>query len=113
RPPRPLSLGWLPWAAALVLAAAGFAAGLRARRASEISVTRSSIEIPPEMDLDRWTSPAISPDGSTLVFSATGADRKRQLWIRRMDGFALQPLAGPDGAKQPFWAPDRDWAGVV
>ena len=105
-PARRRSLGWLPWTAALVLAAAGFAAGLRARHASEISVTRSSIEIPPEMDLDRWTSPAISPDGSTLVFSATGADRKRQLWIRRMDGFAVQPIAGTDDAMGPFWSPD-------
>jgi eukaryotic-like serine/threonine-protein kinase len=99
-------LAWLPWAAALLLAAAGFAVGFRARRAPEVAVTRSSIDIPPEMDLDRWTSPAISPDGSMLVFSATGADRKRQLWIRRMDGFAVQPIPGTDEAMGPFWSPD-------
>ena len=58
------------------------------------------------MDLDRWTAPALSPDGSTLVFAATGADRKRQLWVRRMDGFAVQPLAGTDDAMSPFWSPD-------
>ena len=97
---------WLPWAAALVLAAGAFAVGLRARRAPETSLTRSSIELPSEMDLDRWTSPAISPDGSTLVFAATGSDRKRQLWVRRMDGFAVQPLAGTDEAMGPFWSPD-------
>ena len=97
---------WLPWAAAVVLAAVGFAAGARARRAPEISVTRSSIDLPPELDLGRWTSPAISPDGSTLVFAATGADRKRQLWIRKLDGFAVQPLAGTDEAMGPFWSPD-------
>jgi eukaryotic-like serine/threonine-protein kinase len=97
---------WLPWATALLLAAGAFAVGVRARRAPESTLTRSSIEIPPEMDLDRWTSPAISPDGSTLVFTATGADRKRQLWVRRMDGFAVQPLAGTDDATGPFWSPD-------
>ena len=105
-PPRRRSLAWLPWAAAVVLAAAGFAAGMRARRAPEVSVTRTSIELPTEMDLDRWTSPAISPDGSTLVFAATGADRKRQLWVRRMDGLAVQRLAGTDDAMGPFWSPD-------
>jgi Tol biopolymer transport system component len=105
-PARRRRLAWLPWAAALLLAAAGFAAGLRAQRAPVVSVTRSSIDLPPEMDLDRWTSPAISPDGSTLVFAATGADRKRQLWVRRLDGFAVQPLAGTDDAMGPFWSPD-------
>jgi Tol biopolymer transport system component len=105
-PARTRRLAWLPWAAALLLAAAGFAAGLRARRTVEVPLTRSSIDLPPEMDLDRWTSPAISPDGSTLVFSATGSDRKRQLWIRRMDGFAVQPIPGTDEAMGPFWSPD-------
>ncbi len=105
-PSRRKRLAWLPWAVAVILAAAAFAAGVRARRAPEISVTRSSIELPPEMDLYRWTSPAISPDGSTLVFVSTGADRKRQLWVRRMDGFAVQPLAGTDDAMGPFWSPD-------
>ena len=80
--------------------------GLRARRAPEASLTRSSIDLPSEMDLDRWTSPAISPDGSMLVFAATGSDRKRQLWVRRMDSFAVQPLAGTDEAMGPFWSPD-------
>ena len=99
-------LAWLPWAAALVLAVAGLAAGRFLQRAPVIPVTRSSIEIPPEVDLDRWTSPAISPDGSTLVFAATGSDRKRQLWVRRLDGFAVQPLPGTDEAMGPFWSPD-------
>jgi WD40 repeat protein len=105
-PARRKKLAWLPWAAALLLAAGAFAVGLRTRHAPEPSFTRSSIELPPELDLDRWTSPAISPDGSMLVFAATGSDRKRQLWIRRMDGFAVQPLPGTDDAMGPFWSPD-------
>jgi len=98
---------WAPWAVALLLAAAGFASGsLLRRRAPRAPISKLSIDLPAEMDLDRWTSPAISPDGSTLVFAATGADRKRQLWIRRMDGFAVQALAGTDDAMSPFWSPD-------
>jgi len=97
---------WLPWVVALVLAAAAFAAGRAWTRPAPVPLVRSSIDLPPEMDLDRWTSPMLSPDGSMLVFAATGADRKRQLWIRRMDGFAVQPLAGTDDAMSPFWSPD-------
>jgi eukaryotic-like serine/threonine-protein kinase len=97
---------WLPWAAALLLAAAGFAGGRAWTRPAAAPLIRSSIDLPPEMDLDRWTSPMLSPDGSMLVFAATGADRKRQLWVRRMDGFAVAPLAGTDDAMSPFWSPD-------
>jgi Tol biopolymer transport system component len=98
---------WVPWAVALLLAAAGFATGPLLRgRAPRAPISKLSIDLPAEMDLDRWTSPAISPDGSTLAFAATGADRKRQLWIRRMDGFAVQALAGTDDATSPFWSPD-------
>jgi Tol biopolymer transport system component/predicted Ser/Thr protein kinase len=100
------SMAWLPWAAALLLAAVGLAAGRLLQRAPATSVTRSSIDLPREIDLDRWTSPAISPDGSTLVFAATGSDRRRQLWVRRMDGFAVQALPGTDEAQGPFWSPD-------
>ena len=100
-------VAWAPWAVAVLLAAAGFASGsLLRRRAPRAPISKLSIDLPAEMDLDRWTSPAISPDGSTLVFAATGADRKRQLWIRRMDGFAVQALAGTDDAMSPFWSPD-------
>jgi serine/threonine protein kinase len=79
---------WLTWAVALLLAALGFAAGRLLQRPAETPVTRSSIDLPPQMDLERWSSIALSPDGSMLVFSATGADGKRELWIRRLDGFA-------------------------
>ena len=95
-----------PWAAALVLAAIGFAAGRFLHRAPGAAVTRSSIDLPPQMELDRWSSLTLSPDGATLAFAATGSEGKRQLWVRRMDSFAIQPLPGTDGAMSPFWSPD-------
>jgi Tol biopolymer transport system component len=49
--------------------------------------------------------PAISPDGKRLAFVANTGGRP-QLWIRRLDSTALQPLAGTDGADYPFWSPD-------
>ena len=58
------------------------------------------------MDLERWSSIALSPDGSMLAFAATGADGKREIWIRRLDGFAVQAVAGTENGFMPFWSPD-------
>ena len=67
---------------------------------------------PPEIRLEVNTPPtanptsfAISPDGRRLVFSATN-EGKSQLWVRPLDSLAAQPLAGTDGASDPFWSPD-------
>ena len=95
------------WAAALLLAVLGFAAGRLLQRPAEAPVTRSSIDLPAQMDLERWSSIALSPDGSMLTFAATGADGKREIWIRRLDGFAVQALAGTENGFMPFWSPDN------
>jgi Tol biopolymer transport system component len=105
-------LSWLPWAAALALAVAGFAVGRLFHRAASAPVLRASVELPPHMDLEpQNTSIALSPDGLTLAFAGSGADGKRQLWVRRMDGFSVQPLAGTDEATCPFWSPDSQFIG--
>ncbi len=49
---------------------------------------------------------ALSPDGRRLVFSASDAAGKSQLWLRPLDSFSTQPLSGTDGAAHPFWSPD-------
>jgi Tol biopolymer transport system component len=103
---------WIPAAAALVLGAAGFSAAWLLHRPARAPLLRASIELPPKMDLEpQNTALALSPDGRTLVLAASGADGKRQLWVRRMDGFGVQPLAGTDEATCPFWSPDSNFIG--
>jgi Tol biopolymer transport system component len=98
---------WLPWAAALVLAAAGFAAGRVWTKPADAPVVRAAIDLPPQMILEQNNrSLALSPDGSMMAMSATGADGRQLVWVRRLDGFAIQPLPGTEGAMQPFWSPD-------
>ena len=49
---------------------------------------------------------ALSPDGQYLVFSATTADGRKNLWLRRLDAEAVEALPGTGGADYPFWSPD-------
>ena len=54
---------------------------------------------------------AFSPDGSTLAITASIAQGKTQLWTRRLDALAVQPIAGTDDASYPFWSPDGTFLG--
>jgi serine/threonine protein kinase len=49
--------------------------------------------------------PAISPDGTMLVFSAYRPGEAAHLWLRRLDNIAARPLSG-DSASRGFWSPD-------
>ncbi|MGD0956543.1 MAG: protein kinase [Candidatus Acidiferrales bacterium] len=50
----------------------------------------------------------ISPDGSKLVFIATGTDGVTRLWMRSLDALQIQALEGTEGIYgYPFWSPDN------
>lgn len=51
-------------------------------------------------------SPSVSPDGRLLVFSAQGPEGQRMLWLRPLDAMGHTPIAGTEGATNPFWSPD-------
>ncbi len=74
---------------------------------SETRITRLSIPLPKDTGTLSSQAPdlALSPDGGRLAFSAT-AGKTRQLWLRSLDSFTTQPLAGTEGADSPFWSPD-------
>jgi len=49
--------------------------------------------------------PAISPDGTHIVFSATNQG-KSQLYLRTVSDRSIRPLFGTDDGRFPFWSPD-------
>ena len=61
---------------------------------------------PPNVSLASEYAPIISPDGRKLAFIGRDASGKNMLWVRQIDSLAAQPLAGTEGARNPFWAPD-------
>jgi serine/threonine-protein kinase len=96
---------WLAWtAAALAVAAAGFAA-LWLRPAPLPQVTRFEIRAPSGSTLPVGT-PAISPDGRTIAFTVNDPDGKTRIHLRPIDRIETRALPGTEGAVHPFWSPD-------
>jgi Tol biopolymer transport system component len=53
----------------------------------------------------------LSPDGSTIVFTASVDRGKPLVWVRRLAEPAAHSLAGTENAMLPFWSPDSQWIG--
>ena len=62
-------------------------------------------------DKTSFGSFAISPDGLRVVFVATDATGKNQLWVRALASSDAQPLSGTEEAVDPFWSPDSRFIG--
>jgi serine/threonine protein kinase len=68
---------------------------------------RFEVITPPTSDPTGLT---LSPDGRLLAFVAS-AEGQPRLWLRPLDSAAAQPLAGTEGATDPFWSPDSQSIG--
>ena len=104
RAQRSARFAWIVAALSLVITAAlAIPATLYFRRVvPEPLLTRFEIPTPPTSDP---VSFALSADGRQLAFVAT-AEGAPRLWVRPLDQVTAQPLAGTEGARYPFWAPD-------
>jgi Tol biopolymer transport system component len=102
----------LIWVAAAVVAAVlGVAAGWQIHRSTPPTTSiRTVIDPPPgaafRLTDDAGGPPVLSPDGSTLAFTATDPQGKNGLWVRPMNSVEARALAGTDDAIFPFWSPD-------
>jgi serine/threonine protein kinase/Tol biopolymer transport system component len=85
---------------------------LRQRNASPVHL---SVALPADKVLssDSTDPVAISPDGSTIVYSARGDDRKTQLYLRKLGSFESAPISGTEGGRCPFFSPNGEWLGYV
>ena len=102
----------LPWGlAGLALAAAVYFRVARPPAPSP-RVRRFTITLPPGPPNSPAGIPdlALSPNGNRLVYAGTQGG-KTQLYLRPLDQFDAQPLAGTEGASGPFFSPDGQWLG--
>ena len=107
--PTAASRGRLPWMVALaVVTALAIALALPTVR----YLRETPPPLPPEMRVEITTPAtdaplqfALSPDGRSLVFVASG-DGAQRLWLRPLDQTEARPQAGTESATYPFWSPD-------
>ncbi|HWI20658.1 MAG TPA: protein kinase, partial [Vicinamibacterales bacterium] len=102
------SRGRLPW----MVATAAAALGMIALALPAVRHLRETPSDAPEMRVDIVTPDtdtplqfALSPDGRSIVFVASG-DGLQRLWLRPLDQTEARPLPGTEGASYPFWSPD-------
>jgi len=81
-------------------------------------VRRYSINLSPDAPLQPMdaqgggTGIALSPDGLLLVYVASTGPGTKQLFLHRLDQLDdAQPIAGTEGAFDPFFSPDSQWIG--
>jgi eukaryotic-like serine/threonine-protein kinase len=103
-------LPWLVAGAALLLAVVAVAAYVSRPSSQNAAVVRSFILPPSGLSFVTLAPaagpPAISPDGSRLVFTARDDKGKEQLYIRPLSSITATPVPGTEEASYPFWSPD-------
>ncbi len=104
----------LPWFLALVLAlVSALALWAPWRPAPQPAPPlRLSAELGAEASLATGSGPAaiLSPDGRLLAFVASqGAEGRPLLHLRHLEQLDAEPLAGTEGALDPFFSPDGEW----
>ena len=68
-------------------------------------MTRFTITLPSDIRFDDLSSPILSPDGQYLVMPGDS------VFLKRMDQLEAKPIAGTEGAWDPFFSPDGRWVG--
>lgn len=104
RQPASLRLVWISIGLVALVAAGALAAAFLFRPPPGQPTLKFTV-LPPEHTRFPAT-PAISPDGRYLAFSALDDRGRRALWLRSLDTLHAAMLAGTDDAFAPFWSPD-------
>jgi Tol biopolymer transport system component/DNA-binding winged helix-turn-helix (wHTH) protein len=94
----------LPWSVAGIVAVIAVIALWRPWRVPPIVTDRPFSQLDLDIGPDEFSQPAISPDGTRIVFVL-----KRGLAVRRLDQSKATQLAGTEGASFPFFSPNGRW----
>ena len=100
---------WIAVAAVLALATAGLGlAVINSYQAVGVEpVLRFSVFPADKGTFEPGTGfPIVSPDGTSIAFTARNASGTIQIRVRPLDALTPQPLRGTEGASHPFWSPD-------
>jgi serine/threonine-protein kinase len=102
-----------PWVLAAGLAAVLFASLVRRPGPAATPVARVVIPLPAKTNaaLGRGSAVAFSPDGARIAYVAAPVGRVPLLYLRSLDQVESTPLAGTEGATDPFFSPDGKWVG--
>jgi Tol biopolymer transport system component len=106
---------WMGLALASVTLSAGLGYQLWQDREAPPRLIRAFIP-PPEKAAYQFVgtgigTPAVSPDGTRVAFSARRDDGSTMLYVRSIDAATAVPLAGTQGGLCPFWSPDSRFLG--
>jgi Tol biopolymer transport system component len=103
---------WVLGAAAIPVAALLVLLGYQLRPVRPGPVVRSSLGLPAGLQFDGENNAvALSRDGRRLTFAAFETGGRPQLWVRATNSLTVQPIAGTDGASQPFFSWDGESIG--
>ena len=112
RPWRAISIGLAVVSVVLAFALTWLLASSSTGVIRDESVLRFTLVDDPNMEIHTSTQPfAASPDGKTIVFSASA--RTTGLWVRSLDQPIARFLAGTEGGFQPAISPDGQWVAFV
>jgi Tol biopolymer transport system component/predicted Ser/Thr protein kinase len=109
-PPRQAARSRLAWtlAATAAVIAVAFAILWLRQPTTVASRLAFTIDPPPGATFNYLvTATAVSHDGRSIVFRASGDDLVPALWVRTFDSISARRLPGTEGADFPFWSPDN------
>ena len=97
---------WLASGMVVLAAAAGAAATMALRPGPPAPAGQAAFTLDPPAEHHFVGGLALSRDGRSLAFVARDPGGQLALWVRNLDALDPRRIAGTEGARFPFWAPD-------
>jgi len=104
-------VAWSVAAVALALGAAGLLLPSLVHRPARPAATRAIVSSPVGYSIaNNPSGVAVSPDGRSIVFTASDSAGALRLWVRPLESLEARPVEGTeipgDNPALPFWSPD-------